>query len=218
MTTRTQPGSDLARSLAGAHAQSLALIAPVVASVRPDQLDLPTPCADWKLRKLLEHVIGQQYGFAAAARGDGADLAVWADRPLEPGPGAGFAALAGFAQSAGDLVAGFAQAAEQGVTFALPELREGYAFPAEQAIGFHLLDTLVHGWDIARAIGAPFDCPPELAGLLLLVSERVPAKAEDRKPGAAFAPVLENGLPEPTSFERALALLGRAPDWTPPQG
>ncbi|HEV2369633.1 MAG TPA: maleylpyruvate isomerase family mycothiol-dependent enzyme, partial [Acidimicrobiales bacterium] len=39
----------------------------VLASVKPDQLDDPTPCASWKVRDLVNHVVGGTYWFAAVA-------------------------------------------------------------------------------------------------------------------------------------------------------
>ena len=47
----------------------------VVNAVTLDDLDRPTPCAGWNLADLLAHMTVQHYGFAAAARGNGADLA-----------------------------------------------------------------------------------------------------------------------------------------------
>ncbi|WP_344332443.1 maleylpyruvate isomerase N-terminal domain-containing protein, partial [Kitasatospora putterlickiae] len=51
------------------HSRSLELAAAVVDAVQPEQLVLPTPCAGWSLRRLLEHVAGRHRGFAAAAGG-----------------------------------------------------------------------------------------------------------------------------------------------------
>ncbi|MEZ0015015.1 TIGR03086 family metal-binding protein [Kitasatospora sp. GAS206B] len=199
-------------TLAPAHARALALAAPVVAAIRPEHLDLPTPCGDWALRRLLAHVIGQQYGFAAAARGQGADPAVWADRPLVAGPGAAGAALAAFADSASELAEAFAAAEATGATVELPEILPGHAFPATQAIGFHLLDTLVHAWDLAVTIGLPFELGPDLAALLLNIAELVPNDPAARAPGRAFAPV-RPATTEATALEQALLLLGRDPHW-----
>ena len=42
----------------------------VLAGVTRDQLDLPTPCASWKVRDLLNHVIAGGYFFAAVASGE----------------------------------------------------------------------------------------------------------------------------------------------------
>ncbi|WP_051970031.1 TIGR03086 family metal-binding protein [Kitasatospora azatica] len=211
-------------SISRSHAQALALVAPVVAAVRREHLGRPTPCAGWDLRRLLEHLIGQQYGFAAAARGDGERPGVFADRPLPDAPGVAFTALAGFADSAAELVESFEAAETTGRAFALPEIRRGVDFPATHAIGFHLLDTLVHGWDLAVTLDLPFDCPPELARPLLRVAQQVPADPATRAPGRSFAPVLPEagtaGTAEATEipdaagpFEQALRLLGRDPAW-----
>jgi hypothetical protein len=39
----------------------------VVAEVSPDQLDLPTPCGDWRLGELIAHLVAENRGFAANA-------------------------------------------------------------------------------------------------------------------------------------------------------
>src|SRR3954447_13564667 len=41
----------------------------VVAAVKPDQLDEPTPCSEWKVRDLLNHMIGTAQFFTSAAMG-----------------------------------------------------------------------------------------------------------------------------------------------------
>ena len=58
----------------------------IVGKVGRDDLDRPTPCAGWTLGALLAHMIGQHYGFAAAAEGDSQDAAVFADRPVGERP------------------------------------------------------------------------------------------------------------------------------------
>ena len=42
----------------------------VVAGVRADQLDDPTPCAEWTVRQLLEHMIGVVAGLGSAVGGN----------------------------------------------------------------------------------------------------------------------------------------------------
>lgn len=36
--------------------------------------------------------------------------------------------------------------------FALPEFGEGAMFPGEMAMGFHFVDYVVHGWDVAASL------------------------------------------------------------------
>ncbi|MFH8379855.1 TIGR03086 family metal-binding protein [Kitasatospora sp. NPDC018058] len=193
------------------HAQAMELAVEVVDTVRPDQLDLPTPCAGWTLRRLLEHCVGQHQGFAAAARGAGPDLALFADAPVDADP-AGV-----FRRTGADLTAAFREAAAADRALWLPEIRDGGPFPLAQAVGFHLLDTLVHGWDVAAALGtagalvAAVERDDALADALSAVTEAVPNTPEARAPGRAFRPGLEPG--GAGRFDRALALLGRDPAW-----
>ena len=74
--------------------QALEVTATIVDQVRPDQLDLPTPCGAWRLRQLLAHMIGQNHGFADAADGRRTDLGDWADRPFGDDPAGPFRASA----------------------------------------------------------------------------------------------------------------------------
>ncbi|WP_406200868.1 TIGR03086 family metal-binding protein [Kitasatospora sp. NBC_01560] len=199
------------------HTRAVELADGVIGTVQPEQLVLPTPCAGWDLRRLLEHVVGQHRGFAAAARGAGPDLELWRDVPVDGDP------AGAFRRSAEQLTAAFAEAAAKDaeLPLRLPEIRDGGPFPLSEAVGFHLLDTLVHAWDVEAALGAPpelaraVDGEERLAAALLAVAERVPAAPADRAPGRAFRARLEQpGGAGP--FDRALALLGRDPAWAPP--
>ncbi|MFD0275811.1 TIGR03086 family metal-binding protein [Kitasatospora sp. NPDC127111] len=199
------------------HTRALELAVGVIGTVQPEQLVLPTPCAGWDLRRLLEHVVGQQRGFAAAARGAGPDRALFRDVPVHGDP------AGAFRRSAEELTAAFsaasAGAGEPRVW--LPEIRDDGPFPLRHAIGFHLLDTLVHAWDVAAALGAPagiaaaVDGDGPLAAALLRLAGLVPAGPVDRAPGRAFRECREpaDGA---GPFDRALALLGRDPAWGPP--
>ncbi|MFD9691985.1 TIGR03086 family metal-binding protein [Kitasatospora sp. NPDC059088] len=194
------------------HARAVASAVEVVAAVRPEQLGRPTPCEGWTLGTLLAHCVGQHRGFAAAARGAGPDLSLFADAP----PGADPAE--DFRRTGADLTAAFREAAAAGRALWLPELRADEPFPLDLAVGFHLLDTLVHGWDVAAALGgtgrlvAAVDGDEELAGALLAVTGAVPDTPEFRGPGRPFGPGRAPGGGA-GRFERALALLGRDPAW-----
>jgi uncharacterized protein (TIGR03086 family) len=167
---------------------------------KADSLDRPTPCAEWDLQQLLTHMAVQHRGFAAAAAGLGADPAVWEMGSPAADPVADYVAAAEAALTA------FTTPAP---TFALPEL--GGEFPAARAISFHLVDYVVHGWDVARSLGLPFEPDPEAAEVAFQVVQAVPTGAAREVAGAAFAP------PVPTTAEnlvdRMMALLGRSPTW-----
>jgi uncharacterized protein (TIGR03086 family) len=191
------------------HRRSLAAVAPVLARVRPRDLELPTPCTGWDLRVLLEHMTGQDHGFAAAVRAGSAtdvDAAAFAPRPLGTHPAAAAAA------STSEVGAAFAEAAaDPARTVWLAEFR--YRFPLEQVAGFHLIDTLVHGWDVAVALGIAVDYDDELVAAGLTQAGRVPTGAARERPVAPFAPVRASEGTDP--WERTLALLGRDPAWSP---
>ncbi|TDD82426.1 TIGR03086 family protein [Actinomadura darangshiensis] len=174
-----------------------------VAQVKPDALTLPTPCPDWTLHGLLRHQVSQDEGFAAAAQGDGGRLAVWRGGDLGDDP---YAA----AKASLDLVtrafAGVALDAE----LVLPEIRDGGAFPTSLAISFHFVDLVVHAWDVAAAIGAPWEPSDELVAASLKVAAIVPA--DGRGPGDSFAPSVPSA-DGATPGNHLLALLGRDPAW-----
>ena len=75
--------------------------------------------------------------------------------------------------------------------FPLPEITRDLMFPARQAISFHLVDYVVHSWDVARTLGLPVDLDPALVGTALRVSQAVPGGAARLEPGAAFGPAVD---------------------------
>jgi uncharacterized protein (TIGR03086 family) len=188
----------------------------IVSHVAVDQLEAPTPCGEWTLGELLAHMVTQNYGFAAAARGESRDLSVWADRPVGDDP------VGAFAASVEAVNAAFAAdgTLEQG--FWLPEIRDDQPFPARQAISFHVLDYVVHGWDAARAIGVRADFDDDLLDTVLAIAERVPDDENRLREGSAFRPGLDTGAvagtdagtdADRTTLDRILAMLGRSPNW-----
>jgi uncharacterized protein (TIGR03086 family) len=179
----------------------------LVARVTPADLDLPTPCAEWDLGALLAHMTTQHRGFAAAAAGHGADPGVW--RPTgNP--------LIEYAEAADQVIAAFAAPGVPERDFALPEITEERPIPGWTAIGFHFIDYVVHGWDVARTLGLPWVLPEDLLAAALPVARAVPGGDLRLAPGAAFAP----GLPVAAGAEpltEILELLGRSPTWAPPK-
>jgi uncharacterized protein (TIGR03086 family) len=178
----------------------------VVALVTAADLRRPTPCADWTLAELLAHMTAQHHGFAAAAGGRGTDPQVWRTRPLGTEPAATYAA------AAGEVLAAFAAAGVLDARFALPEISAEVTFSGRRAIGFHLVDYVVHAWDVARALDLRLDLPDDVVRGALPIAEAVPDGPGRLLPGAAFAP----GLPVPAgadAMDRLLALLGRSPTW-----
>ncbi|GAA2670511.1 TIGR03086 family metal-binding protein [Streptomyces lunalinharesii] len=184
----------------------------LVNRLAPGDLARPTPCAGWDLAALLAHLTAQHHGFAAAALGRGRDLTHWAVRPL--GDDVAVAAMR-YRLAAEGVLAAFATVTDPDRPFALPEFTTDRTFPAVQAVGFHLIDYVVHGWDLARSLGLRYDPDPELLDAALPIARAVPDGAARLAPGSAFRP----GLPataDAGALDRVLAVLGRSPEWRVP--
>jgi len=183
----------------------------LVARVTAEDLARPTPCAEWTLGDLLAHMTVQHKGFTAATAGRGADPEAW--KVSAPGSDP----VADYAIAAELLIAAFAQPGVLERGFSLPEIFSGVEFPAAQAISFHFIDYVVHGWDVARSLGLPYELDAELVQAAIPVAEAVPEGERRLRPGAAFRPGLP-GRADAGPMDRILAMLGRAPDWSPPAG
>ncbi|WP_433295950.1 TIGR03086 family metal-binding protein [Actinoplanes sp. CA-030573] len=146
----------------------------LVAQLTPADLSRPTPCAEWDLAALLTHMTVQNRGFALAAAGLAAD---WST-PRIPDP------VRSYLASCDQVIDAFADPDVLNREFELPEISTVRTFPGSLAIGFHLVDYVVHGWDVATAAGLPFEPSPEVLEATLPLARAVP-------PGSpAFAPAL----------------------------
>jgi len=183
-----------ARTLLRLHADSQQLIDAALADLRPADLQRPTPCRDWELRALLEHIHGQNLGLAAAARGAGPELTGWRPRALGPHP------VQVIAASSHDLVAALAERRLTGELW-MPEISPAATLPVRRAVLAHLVDTVVHGWDVAVTLGRAYSVPVGQLQVAAAVSARIPTDESRLRPGAAFAPAIA-----PTG-EGALAVL-----------
>ena len=186
----------------------------IVARVRPEDLGRPTPCSLWSLGDLLAHMTVQHQGFRAAALGHGADLARWKPDPSWVGPGWG-GVVAAYDGAGRAVLSAFAGDDVLDRRFVLPEISSEIDFPAELAIGFHFIDYVVHGWDVARSLGERYVLDDELASAAVRIAELVPEGPQRLSPTAAFKPSLRVGPVEPdgSALDRVLLALGRSPLW-----
>jgi uncharacterized protein (TIGR03086 family) len=80
--------------------------------------------------------------------------------------------------------------------------------PGEVALAIHTVETIVHGWDLARATGQPTEIEPELCAVAWEASKGI---GDDlRGAGRPFGPVV---FVPPTASDtaRLVAWLGRQP-------
>jgi len=183
------------------HRRALDLLGGLVATITPADLDRPSPCAGWDLAQLLAHMIGQNHGFADAAESD-VGIEAFADRPVRD-PAAEWAASA---DRVGDALAA-AVADDRSVLLA--EFAAFGRIPAPVLLGMHLLDTVVHGWDVATALGRPFRPDEDLVAATLGVARTIPGGKSREQPGASFAPIVPGEPDDPWAL--TLHLVGRRP-------
>jgi uncharacterized protein (TIGR03086 family) len=167
----------------------------VLAGVSADQLDDPTPCAQWDVRSLVNHIVGAQYFFAAGVTG------------AAPGGHEDFASgdyLAAYDTAAAAAVAAFAGDGVMEKTLTLPFGQ----MPGAAFLGMAATDTLTHGWDLAKATGQDTDLAPELSAQLLAVSRQAIQPAFRSEEGTVFG--LEQPAPAGGSnADQLAAFLGR---------
>lgn len=179
----------------------------IVGKISSEALERPTPCSGWTVRDLLEHQVAQNHGFAFAASGERSELDRWAPRPI------GDDHVAVYTESAAAVLDAFDEPDVLERDFWLPEIREGAPIPAKLAVGFLFVDCVVHGWDLAKAIGVPPNVDSDLAEAALPIAEAVPDTADSRGPGKAFYSGVAVAL-HARPLDRVVAVLGRSPGWT----
>ncbi len=163
----------------------------VVGGITPDQLDRPTPCADYTVRGVLEHMIGGATMFAAAFRGEAAP------EPDLRNP------LQGFGPALENLGASISAPGALDRTVAAPFGE----VPGETFARFVILDGLVHAWDMAVATGQPYDPPAELVAAADAFAR---GAVDPLRDGTTFADAVEPA-PDASPIERLAAYTGRRP-------
>jgi uncharacterized protein (TIGR03086 family) len=178
----------------------------LVARTSDDELGRPTPCPAYTVGDLIEHVGAMARAFGVAARKERGPYA-----ELAPAGDAAWLPADWRSAIPGDLGAVAAAWADPAAWSGLTRIA-GSDAPAE-IIGLSLADELVvHGWDLARATGWPYDCEPEL----LDAAEGFLAQVAS--PDARSGPDVAFGPPRPLrddacSLDRVIALAGRDPGW-----
>jgi uncharacterized protein (TIGR03086 family) len=178
--------------------------------VRDNALGEPTPCSEYCVGDLLDHIAGLAVAFGGAARkaeGESANM----------GPQGGASNLdADWRGSIPQRLEGLAQAwvspsAWEGLTCV-----GGQELPGEIAGIILFGELVVHGWDLARGLDVSFK--PDAAGVpsLFAVVKETFGPGQDAARGAAFGAAVPVSSDAPV-FDQILGLLGRDPSWQPIQ-
>lgn len=171
----------------------------VVQGVRQDQLELPTPCAEWDVRTLINHLM--------TTSGHMSEL-VARKQPVD------MPALMATDFMTGDWAKDYAvQVDKAAAAWALPGATEGTfamhgpPYPAEALAGMFLSELVTHGWDLARATSQTLNIPEELAAKALELNKGM--APEGRTQGLFGEPVPVGEAA--STLDKAVAIAGRDP-------
>jgi uncharacterized protein (TIGR03086 family) len=183
-------------------------LADLVAGVPDELLDAPTPCPAYTLGDLVEHVGGAASAFTGAAVKDLGDA-------TSQGPSGDASRLSDDWRTRipRDLAA-LADAWRDPDAWTGMTKAGGVDLPGEVAGLVALDEIVVHGWDVARATGQPYDCDtPSLEAVNAFVSQFSEPGQEEARAGL-FGPVVE--VPDDAPLlDRVIGLTGRDPAWSP---
>ncbi len=198
MTTNIGATADLLEAV-------LTDLAPVVGAITDDQLHDPTPCSNYDVRQLRDHVLGWLGNFAAGF----ADPQGQAPQATVEGHRASVDPAAEVRAAAELLV----QSVRGGAAVRPLKLGES-GMPGEMALGMILWEYQVHGWDLARATGQPWN-PPNAAAEQSLNFAPMMLTKDYQGEGKIFAAPVAVPKDAPP-LDRLLGLSGRSPDWIAP--
>jgi uncharacterized protein (TIGR03086 family) len=158
----------------------------IIGRLTAEDWDRPTPCSEWTVRDVVEHLIDNNDRFAALAVG----------RPQHRS--------GSYEESSAEFLDAFdAEARSKALDF-----RQFGVLPGRIGLGVLFVDVLVHAWDIDTALGREHHWDDELATAALGFASRYPDVAPVRGPGGAFADAVD--VPSGARpGDRLIALLGR---------
>ena len=165
--------------------------AQIIANVKPDQMSASTPCSEWDVKALMDHVIGGTMFFAGTLAGE---------EPGSPGDGN----PADIYKSGTDRVLDEAQ--KPGKMEAKYETPFGEMSGGEFMFGA-FMDNVVHGWDLAKATGQ--NTAISEAHAQIIFGAFAPMM-DGMRQGGAFGP--EVSVPDGASAQdKLLGMMGRQP-------
>lgn len=170
-------------------------VGPLIAAVEPDQLDAATPCPEFTVKDLLEHIVLVQRRVAAIGRGEH-----WSS-VTETAVDAGW--HDDYVSASREVVRAWADPAKLDAVHEVPWGK----LPGVPMIQCYVGEIAVHGWDLARATGQLIALDDAVVqGALDVATVGMPADA--RTPEMLFGPVVEPGAEAPV-LERLAGWFGR---------
>jgi uncharacterized protein (TIGR03086 family) len=178
----------------------------VLARVTDEQLTAATPCEDMRLADLVTHVGDLAKAFAAAARKEFGPLTDVAPEPTAGRLDADWRLR--YPVELAELARAWQQPSSwQGMTRA-----GGFDMPGDVTGMVALTEVVIHGWDLARASGQPYDIDSATADAVL---PHVTQTAAEGPVEGMFGPAVLVADDAPV-LDRIIALSGRDPEWRAP--
>jgi uncharacterized protein (TIGR03086 family) len=180
-------------------ARASAVMGDLIDRITADQWTAPTPCTEWTVRDLVNHLVGMNLVF----------VAMFEESPM-PARGAdrlGADPAEAYRRSAAALQAA---AGRPGVLERSQATPVGAATGAER-LQWRIVDLLAHGWDLAQATGVAAELPDDLAEQALTFAQ-VQLPSQPR--AGRFTdpqPIRDNAL----AIDQLAAFTGRPVPWTP---
>jgi uncharacterized protein (TIGR03086 family) len=175
-------------------AAALGLVVAQVALVGDEDVGSPTPCDGWTVADLISHMNVEHEAIIEPILGP--------RRGGSDDPRLDFPLIAARWITGLDLT---------GVDVMVPKM--GVRIGTEQVQSVHFVDMLVHGWDVARAVGRSHLVADELVGEALPVARLITAPSSPLAGTVYAAPVAERA--DWTSLDNLAAILGRNVEaWT----
>src|SRR5918999_2722056 len=178
----------------------------LVLGTRDDQLGDPTPCTEYSVGDLIDHISGVTLAFTGAAH----------KRPVPGAEGGGSGDASRLETGWRLLIARDLEvlaeswrnpAAYEGTTMAGP-----VEMPGREAAKVALNELVVHGWDLAVATGQQYAADAKGLGILIeFASAFSPPETADQR-GDAFGTVIDVPDDAP-ALERLLGMMGRSASW-----
>ncbi|GAA3130672.1 TIGR03086 family metal-binding protein [Streptomyces echinatus] len=175
--------------------------AAVIRTVRPEQLERPTPCAEFDVRGLLGHIVGGTRRIAVVGEGgDGLAVPPTTEGVADDGWAAAY-----------DEVRVRALKAWAGDDRMTSPVRVPWGeVPGHAALSGYVMEIVTHTWDLAEALGHPLGLDPDLAEFALATARAVLPDSRPRDEQTPFA--VRREAPEGAGvYERLAAWLGREP-------
>ncbi|MFJ5778425.1 TIGR03086 family metal-binding protein [Streptomyces sp. NPDC093094] len=181
------------------------VVARLAEAVTEEQLSGPTPCPDLRVRNMLGHLLHLSVAFRDAGR---KDLGVTTDTsPVGTLPDIG----PGWRKELPDVLGELAGAWRDPAAWTGRTRAGGVDLPGAVAGAVAVDELVVHGWDLARAVGVPYE--PDPAALRASYAFLLAAAEDPTRGGGIFGPVVPVPREAPL-LDRAVGLSGREPGWT----